>query len=468
MATPTSLTATTDLPEYSANEVNEGRATIMVKYSAIGGSDMSGEQLTLELIKARRTRDVAVYTSTITLTGTSDPNSGILNIFLPDLVDSDQLYLARRGRYLIRITSVSDTNITIDSDEFLISIITAQQLRETYVHGISLEANDIPMVHSQPANVTGVEVMSVGPNHPLVFATLIYHYDDTNGIRHLSWGGGPIVQISAPGTFLLRFDETTSEYISVRIKDLDDLPTTNQVDELLVERSKITDAMIQRFIEQSCDWWENDKIAVFLEPTNVVSNTDTANCPDQDWDVIVPAVSFYPSVPGHWIRVDFPWPWLLRVNNLYGQIADTRIINVDLSWVEISELSGMCQLVPFNQEAAFSYLGVVWVGHLRKGIAVPNFWRFNIHAGLRKVDGVVLEILGKKAAIDILTIAGQAFRGGFSSQSISRDGISESVSYTSSAIYGIYSATIEDFNKFINREIKNVRGRYRGHNMVVV
>jgi hypothetical protein len=65
-------------------------------------------------------------------------------------------------------------------------------------------------------------------------------------------------------------------------------------------------------------------------------------------------------------------------------------------------------------------------------------------------------------------VAGQAFRGGFASQSLSRDGVSESVSYTASAIYGIYSATIEDYTKFINREIKQIKGRYRGVNLIVM
>jgi hypothetical protein len=98
---------------------------------------------------------------------------------------------------------------------------------------------------------------------------------------------------------------------------------------------------------------------------------------------------------------------------------------------------------------------------------LPNFWHFNLVAGLRQTDPVALEVVAKKAAIDVLTVAGHAYRGGFSSQSISRDGVSESVSYTASAIYGIFSATIEDYSKFINREIKGIRGKYRGMNLLV-
>jgi len=81
---------------------------------------------------------------------------------------------------------------------------------------------------------------------------------------------------------------------------------------------------------------------------------------------------------------------------------------------------------------------------------------------------VLLELIAKKAAMDILTIAGQAFRGGFSSSSISRDGVSESVSYTASATFGIYSATIEDYRKWIEANLVEFRGAFRGPNMIVV
>jgi len=135
--------------------------------------------------------------------------------------------------------------------------------------------------------------------------------------------------------------------------------------------------------------------------------------------------------------------------------------------MEVAEKSGFGQLVPFSATIAFQFIGLTWVESLRGRIELPNFWHYSAMAGLREVDPILLEVVGKKAAIDALTVAGQAFRGGYSSQSISRDGVSESVSYTASAIYGIYSATIEEYSKFLNREIKQLKGRYRGMNVLV-
>ncbi len=226
---------------------------------------------------------------------------------------------------------------------------------------------------------------------------------------------------------------------------------------------------LQRWIEQSTDWIENDKLAgVFLEPTRIVTDPVLPGNVTPDWDFIVPPITFYPVMPAKWIDILFPYPSLLKIDELFGQLGTTRIVDIAEEWVEISERNGFVQLVPFNQEVAFQFIGLVWVESLRGRIELPNFWHFDAVAGLREVDPILLEIIGKKAAIDALTVAGHAFRGGFASQSVSRDGVSESVGYTASAIYGIYSATIEDYSKFINREIKQLKGRYRGVNMIVM
>lgn len=466
MAAPTSISVTVDLEEYSKFEID--RNTIQVSWSATGPSSMAGEVLTLKLVKARRTRDAAVYTKSITITGSGTTETGTASIFLPDVIGSDSIHLIRRGNYFVEVVSVSAPTIKGVTPDFPISIITAQQLRKSYLWGLDLKANDVRMVVFQPKNITGVEVVSLSANHPAVFAPLTYVYNATSGSRQISWGAGSLITITAPGRYMLRFDCTGTHYMIIQVRNLSLLPLANATDDLLVEKDQMTDAMLQRWVCQACDWWENDKVSVFLEPTKIVTDADPTLNRDPDWDFIVPTITFYPIVPAKWIDILFPYPSLLRVDQLFGQLANTRIVDVDLNWLERSEKNGFCQLVPFNQEVAFKFIGLVWVESIRGVIELPGFWHFNAVAGLRDVDQVVLEILAKKAAIDALTVAGHAYRGGFSSQSVSKDGVSESVSYTASAIYGIYSATIEDYNKFINREIKNLRGRYRGLTMAVL
>jgi hypothetical protein len=429
---------------------------------------MSGEQISVQLIKARRTRAVAAHTVNYTIVGVTDPVTEEVAIDLVSVVDADFLNLVRRGRYYVRVTSVSDPNVTADTSDFQISLVTAQKLRKTWLFGLNLEASDVRNIKLPPVNITGIEIVEVNSTHEIGADVLTYVYSSTVPVRQISWGGGPLASLTAPGRYLLKRD-CSDDYIIIQVRNLSALPTSSQKDTLLVTKDFITDDLLRTLNEQAADWWENNKLAgVFLEPTRVITDAVLDTAPDTDWDFIVPAITFYPTQPAKWIDILFPYPGLLRVDELFGQIANTRIVNVDRTWLEISERNGFVQLVPFNQEAAFQFIGLVWVESLRGRIELPNFWRFNAMAGLRQVDPVILETLGKKAAIDALTIAGHAFRGGFSSQAISRDGVSESVSYTASAIYGIYSATIEEYRKFINKEIKQLKGRYRGVNMIVL
>jgi hypothetical protein len=473
MAAPTSITVLLDLDEYSKFE--RDRRTMVVQWTATAGSSMAGEQLKIDLIKARRTRDQIAYTTTVTISGSGTTETGTVSVdLLDDPVDSDYLNLVRRGYYFVKISSVTTPAVYADSADFPISIVTARQLRDTYLFGLNLQASDVRSVKFQPTNITGVEILEVSAGHQTGFDVLTWTYTDNTGtggslVRTLGWGAGPQIPITAPGRYLLRHDCSGGDYMVVQIRNLSSLPTSNQKDELFVTKAEISDDMLRRWIDQASDWLENDKLAgVFLEPTRIVTDPVLPGNVLPDWDFIVPPITFFPVVPSQWIDILFPYPGMLRVDELFGQVADTRIVDIALEWLEISERNGLVQLVPFNQEVAFQFIGLVWVESMRGRVPLPNFWHFNAMAGLRQVDPVILEVLAKKAAVDALTVAGQAFRGGFASQSLSRDGVSESVSYTASAIYGIYSATIEDFTKFINREIKQIKGRYRGVNMIVL
>lgn len=466
MAAPTNISLSLDYEEYSKFELD--RNTIGITWAAAGGGDMSGEVLRFQLIKARRDRDVAVWTQDVTISGSTDPQGGIVSVYLPDLYDADYIHLVRRGRYLIRCTSVTNANVTTDTADFPISLITVNQLKRSYFFGLDLSANAVFAVKFQPQQITGVNVEAVSPNHPLIFAPLTYVYEaGPPVVRQLSWGGGPLVPITGPGQYLLKLDCNGSNYIQVRVKSPLLMPTQSMVEELLVDKQVIEDAQIRRWLEQAYDWWENDKVSVFLEPTRVSTDHTQPGNVTPDFDLLGQPLTFYPVIPSRWIEVMFPYPQMLKVEQLWGQIANVRIIDVALPWVERTQANGMAQLVPFNQQIAFQYIGLVWVESLRGVIELPNFWHFDLIAGMRNLDPVVIEILSKKAAIEGYIVAGQAYRRGLASQSISRDGVSESVSYTASAMYGTFGASIEQCNLFINREIKNLRSRYRGFNIMV-
>ena len=88
--------------------------------------------------------------------------------------------------------------------------------------------------------------------------------------------------------------------------------------------------------------------------------------------------------------------------------------------------------------------------------------------GMRWTPRGCKELMAKVAAVNALVIAGMALRPGVGSVSLSRDGVSESVSYTTTAQYGAYTGTITAYKEWIQEETARFRARYKGVTMIIV
>jgi len=481
-----------DHEEYSRFE--EDRAIIEAVTFVTGTvSAVAAENtLTFEIRKARRSRDVVVYTLDVDVAAYFGLGVGVafdantpmytnldirLAIASPSLVS-----LIRRGKYFVKVYRSDEVSPypvagTVESADFFINPITVHRMKSDWCFGIDFQSSDLRKWRFDPRLITGVSIKEVSRNHKLSFFPLNYSVDAA-GNKFISWNNGSLVKIlPAHKEYMLPAGGPSSEYIVVKV-DHNRLPTTTQQEELFIEEMVLDDIAIRRYISDSIDHVENTLLQVYIEPTELVTDIDPSQLTyggsggslviNSDYDFVKSPITFYPRQAGQWIEIQFPFPSLLSVDQLYGAVANTRVIHINTEWIEIAEKSGYTQLVPFNTELAFDFIGLVWVEALRGATPIPNFWHYNITAGLRDCSGGIMELIGKHAAIPILTAAGAAFRGGYSSQSISRDGISESVSYTSSAIYGIYSASIEDYRNWIREHLPALKNRYRGPQMIVM
>lgn len=387
------------------------------------------------------------------------------------------------------------------SPDVEIRIVTIERLKRDFLFGIPLQAGQARFVRNQPTNITGVTITEVSTNHPLGVYTLNYIYEATPGVRQLSWNGGPVVSVSNPGTYILRRGTGGSgggagcggktslltsimgnDYIIVRVQGPTFLPVVNAADEILVEQLRLDDQTLGKYLCQAEEWLENVALAIYVEPTKVVTDRDPTmiqfaagiNSPtplftDPDYDYIVGPLTYYPPRQGdEWVEVQTPFPQMLRVDNLFGSIANTRIIDIDLDWIQFYPQGGLIQLVPFNQTIAFDFLGLIWVNALRGAAAIPNFWHFNFIVGLRECPCDLQELIAKKAAMDALTMLGAALRPGVGSTSLGRDGVSQSVSYTTQLKYGPYTGAIQMFKDWIDENLVKYKGKYRGATLMVV
>jgi hypothetical protein len=93
------------------------------------------------------------------------------------------------------------------------------------------------------------------------------------------------------------------------------------------------------------------------------------------------------------------------------------------------------------------------------------FYAIDYVAGFESADDVPMdlrEIVGKQAAVSLLNIIGRGLMSGFSSSSLSMDGVSESFSSTQSATSAYYGADIKEYKDDIENFIEANRMKF-GH-----
>lgn len=162
--------------------------------------------------------------------------------------------------------------------------------------------------------------------------------------------------------------------------------------------------------------------------------------------------------------------------NLSGYLNNTLQILYPEAWVSKKESSieenhnRNIHLVPAGSQAEVSS-SVVFAGitpHLGfMGMNyIPNYWNASYATGfMNKIPYDLYEAMGKIAAIPIFAILGDILLGaGIASQSLSFDGLSQSIATTQSAENSAYSARIRQYLNELKTEIPRLVHYYKGIN----
>ena len=480
----TALSVSVDHEEYSRFEA--GNDIITATIVPIPATGINNEQITIQLRKARRNRTSFIFTQTYTF-GSGDYSTGIqVQIDLKSLMDDGTgdptsvgprilapFSKVRRGMFFVHAFAVANPTIFGDSPDFSINIITVKEFKREYLFGLELSSHDIRKAKYQPQKILGVEITGVSRNHSLGFFELNYNQNPspstTPSSRGISWIDGDFIPTPRPGTYFLP-NKQKSGYIIVQITNMALLPHESTVETILIEKDVIDDAALRNFINRSIDWAEFTALQVYLEPTHLVSDAaglfgyEFANV---DYDYPVTPLTMYPRKAGGWMDLQFPFANLLKISRLFGGVNYTKIIEARMQWLEMSEKGSFVQFVPFSQQFLFEFIGLIWVEALRGPVIVPNFWHYDVHGGLREVPGELRELIAKKAAIEVLAIAGQAFKSVIGSQRIGRDGVYEAVNYFNPG-KGLYGAVISQYQEFIKDTVEKYKNKYRGPNLIVL
>lgn len=100
---------------------------------------------------------------------------------------------------------------------------------------------------------------------------------------------------------------------------------------------------------------------------------------------------------------------------------------------------------------------------------IPNYWEIRYLTGFTEIPADLLNVIGMTAAINVFHIAGDLILGaGIASFSLGVDGLSQSISSTSSATNAGYGARVLGYSDKIKQILPILQAKYGGFNVSVL
>ncbi len=390
----------------------------------------AGETLTCELVRLDGYGQIA--TQTLTLTANQGPT--LISFDLTTALDAYGFRIARHGWYNVEVTS--STGPTANSPNFYVTLVTLDELKGQWCHGVPFNQSAQQGLVNQPQQVTGVTVTHVPPQH----RKGVFGLDYVSGvIPTLAWDGGTPVSISNPNisTYTL-LNKTQSDYVVVKVVP-QNLPSSSVTEPLVVDTLPMDDDWLRNIITMAQGYCEQE-LWYYAEPTYISTDPNTlAQGPETNvysgWadHTAIPQSYYRPRDFMRWMSIVMPYNRLLKVLNLTGYFNATLTLDVTLDWIVWNETNGEVELVPSNGAiVTWQFYESAMLQFLYIYNHIPSFWHYWLISGLRhdsELHAPVRELIAKKAAYDAIAQVGQAYAGGLASRNTSRDGVSGNVTY---------------------------------------
>ncbi len=213
---------------------------------------------------------------------------------------------------------------------------------------------------------------------------------------------------------------------------------------------------IDKWIAKSVSWLENE-LHIKIAPTSISETHDYHLDEYQEFCYI--QLYNYPVV---------------SVESLIAEYAGQPVMTFPADWIHVYKNSGQLQLVPTTGSLSQVLLGqgngVLLPLITSRLTQMPHLFKVDYTAGFadEAVPGDIVDIIAMKACIGVMNIMGDILLGaGIASQSISIDGLSESIGTTQSAENSAYSARIRQYERQIKTQLPNLRDRYKGIRLAV-
>jgi hypothetical protein len=212
---------------------------------------------------------------------------------------------------------------------------------------------------------------------------------------------------------------------------------------------------LEFYIRSAQEWFQKQIPGICLFPTEIVNERHDYYAND------FMAFGFmklfrYPMQSVSKIAMQFP--------------LSNNLVEFESSWWRAEATNSHVSLIPTSNSIQSLLMTQGGSSFFNGSQNLPFVWSVDYKAGfeLGDIPSDILDIIGLKASIMPLTIAGDLIAGaGVASKSISVDGLSQSINTTASAENTGYSANIKHREKEIESRLKHMKEYYIGISMVV-
>lgn len=228
-------------------------------------------------------------------------------------------------------------------------------------------------------------------------------------------------------------------------------------------------------IDQSGNSMDEDKLNFYIE--SAVADVEGILNLKLSKQIVEENLSYFNSDYKSWGYIPTSFP-VLEALSMTGFLGNIEQIAFPKDWLSIKKTTDptgvhrSIQLVPTAgaaQHSSVVYSGITphlgWFGQK----TIPNYWTVRYCTSFEKIPSDILDVVGKLAAINIFHQLGDIILGaGIASQSIGIDGLSQSISTTSSATNAGYGARVTGYLSDLKLAVPKLRAKYNSITLSVL
>ena len=219
--------------------------------------------------------------------------------------------------------------------------------------------------------------------------------------------------------------------------------------------NKMKEGMLDHYIKSAIQHTQR-MLQIEIEPTDIV---------DEIHD-------YYSNDVNNWTFFQLHKRPIIQVTRLTLNYGDRQMFEIPTDWVRAPGNSGQIQLFPTSGSAGGLMLtaGTNFVPLLQGMYAyAPSMWKVSYRAGLEEVPEDMVEYIMKRASVGILQVWGDLIIGaGIANQTISIDGLSQSIGTTQSPEFSGAGARIKNYMDDMKELERRLKDTYLGINLGVL